>query len=212
MFEHDNPQFPVVTPRHTLARFMAHYELFKLIKDAPGCIVDIGVGTGGSTWAFAAMLSTFNHKDSEKVVYGFDTFEGFPAVSPEDGSDELVRVGGMRLMVPEIGAHAYANLMLYKGDICETVPKFVASKPHLRVALLNLDVDLYAPTKAALECFEPLVVPGGVIILDEYYLREFPGEKKAVDDYYHLKYEHTPYVRCFPWHNNPSGYILKGEE
>ncbi|NBP39832.1 MAG: macrocin-O-methyltransferase, partial [Betaproteobacteria bacterium] len=42
--------FPAFTPRFNLARFLAHYELFKRIADVPGVIVDCGVFQGGSTF------------------------------------------------------------------------------------------------------------------------------------------------------------------
>ena len=48
-------------------------------------------------------------------------------------------------------------------------------------AIVNIDLDLFDPTKAALEHFFPLVVRGGVVILDDY--EGFPGAKKAVDEY-----------------------------
>ena len=212
MFEGDNQAFPVVTPRHTLVRFMAHYELFKKVLDKPGVIVDIGVGCGGSTWAFGAMCETHFSGDPRKCVYGFDTFAGFPSVSPEDGGHSFVNVGGMKLELPSQRVPS-PRVSLITGDIAETVPAFVEAHPGLRIALLNLDADLYAPTKVALEYLEPLVVPGGIITLDEYDLKNvFPGERKAVDEYYDRVVGGLPDVFRFPWCTNPSAYIVKGEE
>jgi hypothetical protein len=213
MLEHDKQDFTVTTPRHTLARFIAHYELFRMVRDELGVIVDIGVGRGGSTWAFGSMCETFFSGNPLKAVYGFDTFDGFPAVSPEDGKHKLVTPGGMKLVPPFGTASPMSRVHLIKGDIAQTVPAFVEARPELQIALLNLDADLYAPTKVVLEYLEPLVVKGGVIVLDEYDLTNvFPGERLAVDQYYERKTGHKPYVFRFPWCTNPSGYIVKGLE
>ena len=95
-----------------------------------------------------------------------------------------------------------------KGDAVQTVPDFVKAKGNgLRVALLNLDVDLYKPTKAALEHFVPSMVRGGIIVLDEYAVDTFGGESKAVDEYFQQKFGKRPPIQKFPWHSNPSAYI-----
>lgn len=210
MFEEDRQDFAVGVPAHTLARFISHYEIFKRIAGVPGVIVDIGVGAGGSTWAFAAMCEIFARG---KRVYGFDTFAGFPAVSLEDGRGNLVGVGKMAFPKVFDGIVLPPRIHLYKGDITSTVPEFVKEHPELKIALLNLDADLYAPTRVALECLEPLVEHGGVIILDEYDLVDvFPGERKAVDEYYTALAGRPPRVNRFPWYNNPSAYLVKGTE
>jgi hypothetical protein len=95
-----------------------------------------------------------------------------------------------------------------KGDVQKTIPEFIASKNNgLRVALLNLDLDLYQPTKTALEYFVPLMVKGGIIILDEYAVDTFGGESKAVDEYFKNALGIKPNIKKFTWHSNPSGYI-----
>lgn len=50
------------------------------------------------------------------------------------------------------------------------------------IALLYLDVDLYAPTAAALRTFVPRMPKGAVIVFDELNAKIFPGETLAVDD------------------------------
>jgi hypothetical protein len=218
--------FPVFTPRLNLARFLAHYELFKQIVDLPGVIVDLGVYRGASTFTWAKLCEIFCPTDVRKVVYGFDTFEGFPSLTAADGPpDELQEAqpggynGGPGVesdLREAIGAMDEDRHLAHrprvefvKGDVCETIPAFVAQKGNgLRIALLNLDVDLYEPTRVALEHFVPRVVPGGIIVLDEYAVDTFGGESKAVDEYFQARFGRRPAIRKFPWHSNPSGYIL----
>ena len=217
--------FPVFTPRYTLARFLSHYELFKQVVDVPGAIVDIGVYRGASAFTWAKLCEIFCPTDVRKRVYGFDSFAGFPSLAPEDGAvDERqdVRVGGYAA-----GASIEEELLLardamnqdrhfphlerlefVKGDLARTVPEFAAAQGRgLRIALLNLDADLYSPTRVALEHFVPMMAPGGIIVLDEYAVTTFPGESTAVDEYFVERFGRRPRVHKFPWHSNPSGYI-----
>jgi hypothetical protein len=217
--------FPVFTPRFNIARFLAHYELFKKIVELPGVIIDLGVFQGASTFTWAKLCEVFCPTDARKIVYGFDTFKGFPALSKEDGSPNLKQgahkggyFGGRSIgkdlrLAQEAMNHdrhlKHVNrIELIKGDVAKTIPRFVTSKGNgLRIALLNLDLDLYEPTAVALEYFVPLMVKGGVIIVDEYAVDTFGGESKAVDEYFLKHYGGRVNVKKFSWHSNPSGYI-----
>lgn len=217
--------FPVFTPRLTLARFLAHYELFKQIVEVPGAIVDVGVYRGASVFTWAKLCEIFCPTDVRKQVYGFDTFEGFTGLAPEDGAENLaqdVRRGGyaggasieqdLQLAREAMNhdrhlAHV-ERIEFIKGDVTVTAPHFAADRGKgLRIALLNLDADLYEPTRAALEAFVPLLSPGGLIVLDEYAVPTFPGESQAVDEYFQKHFGRRPTLHKFPWHSNPSAYI-----
>lgn len=218
--------FPVFTPRFNVARFLTHYELFKKIYDLPGVIVDLGVFRGASTFTWAKLCEIFCPTDVRKVVYGFDTFEGFPDLSAEDGPEDQhqdVRIGGyfggttverdlslaQTAMNHDRHLRHVNRIEFIKGDVSQTIPAFIDSKGNgLRIALLNLDVDLYEPTKVALEYFVPLMVRGGIIILDEYAVDTFGGESKAVDEYFIKNFGKRATIKKFPWHSNPSGYIV----
>lgn len=221
--------FPVFTPRYNIARFLAHYELFKEITEVPGVIVDLGVFRGASTFTWAKLCEIFCPTDVRKVVYGFDSFEGFPALSEHDGPVDTVNdvrvggyFGGTSIENDLSMARAAMNhdrqfphierVQFVKGDVVKTIPEFVKAKGNgLRISLLNLDVDLYAPTKVALEQFVPLMSVGGVIIFDEYAVDTFGGETKAVDEYFREHFGGRPDIRKFTWHSNPSGFVRIGK-
>ena len=217
--------FPVFVPRFNLARFLAHNELFRRIAEVPGVIVDLGVYRGASTFTWAKLCEIFCPTDARKVVYGFDTFEGFTGLSPEDGNEDRrqgVHAGGyyggataerdLALAIEAMNHDRHLaqveRIRFVKGDVTRTIPEFVAQKGNgLRIALLNLDVDLYEPTRVALEHLAPLMSPRGIIVLDEYAVDTFGGESKAVDEYFLARFGRRPSVRKFTWHSNPSGYI-----
>ena len=69
--------------------------------------------------------------------------------------------------------------------------------------MLNLDVDIYEPAVTILEYLYPLIVPGGILILDDYGI--FPGETKAADDYFQGK---KIKINKFPFAKTPA-YIIK---
>ena len=97
----------------------------------------------------------------------------------------------------------------YWWEVLHAIPRFIKEKGNgLKICLLNLDLDLYKPTKIALEHFIPHMVKGGVVIIDEYALETFGGETKAVDDYFKKMMGSLPSIKKFSWHTNPSGYMI----
>ncbi|NLI76674.1 MAG: class I SAM-dependent methyltransferase [Candidatus Riflebacteria bacterium] len=217
--------FPVVTPRYNLARFIAHYEIFRKILDVPGVIVDLGVFRGASTFTWAKLCEIFCPTDIRKTVFGFDSFSGFPKIGAEDGPEnpkEDVVPGGyhggknaeeeLRLAQDAMNHDRHLRhinrVQFIKGDVMDTIPKFVASQGEgLRISLLNLDLDLYEPTRVALEWFFPRMSRGAIIIVDEYAVPTFGGETKAVDEFFERRFGKKPRIEKFPWHSNPTGYI-----
>lgn len=217
--------FPVVTPRYNIARFLAHYEIFKKIVDVPGAIIDLGVFRGASTFTWAKLCEIFCPTDIRKTVYGFDTFAGFPKIGVEDGPEDPAQdvvpggyFGGSSIEADLELAQKAMNfdrhlrhknrIEFIKGDVCESIPRFVSDRGDgLRIALLNLDLDLYEPTRVALENFVPRMAHGGIIIADEYAVDTFGGESRAIDEYFERRFGKRPRVIKFPWHSNPTGYI-----
>jgi hypothetical protein len=55
--------------------------------------------------------------------------------------------------------------------------------------LVHLDVDLYDPTKACLDFFYPLAVPGAVFLFDDYGSTYCPGARSAIDEFFANKPE-----------------------
>lgn len=186
-------------PRAALVRFAVRYELFRRVLEVKGSIVECGVRGGGGVMAWAKLCSTFEPFAIHRRVIGFDTFEGFPALTSKDrpraGAELPVqRVGGFRAehdVYAELcelialfdrrrilGDHPKVELV--RGDACRTIPEYVARNRHLLVALLFLDFDLYAPTKTALEHLLPRMPKGAVLAFDEVNSAHWPGETEAM--------------------------------
>jgi len=125
-------------------------------------------------------------------IYGFDSFEGFPEPTIEDASPRNPKKGEWKVMTREQllkileimrlpNTFIRDHVRISKGYFEDTVPKSQISK----IALLHLDVDLYASYKVCLENLFPKIVDGGVVLFDEYGSTvSFPGAKKAIDEYF----------------------------
>ncbi len=215
--------FSIYSRRIFLKRFLAHYELFRNVIDLPGDMVELGVYRGTTLMNWANFLEIRNMPDRQKQVFGFDNFRGFTSLHEKDGKvDGRVKkeVGGFDAGVfDEILKDAISiydkdrfvpykpRVILVEGDIEETVPRFVEEHPGLRICLLHFDCDMYEPTMVGLKYFWPLVVQGGVVLFDEYGIRPWEGESRAVDEYFQGKAK----IKRFDWAPNPGGYIIKGE-
>ncbi len=188
--------FPKYAPRQNMTHLLARYEIFKQIHNIQGSVIECGVRLGGGlmTWAhFSSILEPVNY---QRKIIGFDTFTGFPQITKKDKKSisKFARKGGY-------ASHAYDDLLeciklydsnrfiehiskiqLVKGDARKTIPKFLKNNPHTVVSLLNLDFDLYEPTKVALKNFVPHMPKGAIIIFDELNSESWPGETEAVFD------------------------------
>lgn len=193
--------FPKFATRQALAKFLARYEIFKRILNVNGSIIECGVLHGGGLLTYAKLSSILEPTNHTRKIIGFDSFEGFPSVHEKDrvGDSSHLRVGGLSgstLDEVEAAVRIYdlnrplshiPKVELVKGDLVETAPRYVKDNPHLVVAMLYLDVDLYEPTYAALKTFLPRMPKGAVVVFDQLNAKIFPGETIAVDEVMGLK-------------------------
>lgn len=187
-FEHENT-FYLTTNSYRIGRALAHYELYKKCLKISGNIVELGVFKGVSFMRFIMFMQLFEGRFPRKII-GFDTFDYFPKTKYEEDKKLLNSFikqtnGGKSITIEELKnlilAKNFNNYELIKGDILKTVPTYIKDNPALKIALLNIDVDIYEPTKIAIEYLAPRVVKGGIIIFDDYGY--FAGETKIADEY-----------------------------
>jgi macrocin-O-methyltransferase TylF-like protien len=186
--------FPKYVRRQNLTRFLALYEIFKLALPVKGSIVECGVHQGFGVMTWAKLSAVLEPANLTRRIYGFDTFEGFPSLSPNDKSaaSEHVKLGDLYAdSYDEVLELAAINdstrflghipkVSLIRGDACVTIPQFVRDAPHLVVSLLYLDFDLYEPTKVALAHFLPRMPKGAIVAFDELDNPLWPGETAAM--------------------------------
>lgn len=191
-------------------KVFSRYDLFKAIIAMPGDIVECGVFKGHGLLFWARLLQIFNPMSDKKVV-GFDTFEGVPETVKSEQDHQYSESFKDYADIPEIviqQAKALGidkRIEIVKGDALKTIPEYLQKNPGFRIALLHLDFDVYEPTKAALETFYDRVVPGGLVVLDEYAVPEW-GESNAVDEFIKGK---GVELKSIPWALSPTAYFKK---
>lgn len=209
-FEYENG-FYLTCDINRIGKIIAHYELFKSAADIPGAIVEAGVFKAAAFTRFAAFRELCANPYSKKLI-GFDTFGKFPKTKfshDKKFRKRCIDAAGpssiSKQQLEEVLSKKgiYRNIELVDGDITMTVPEYVKAHPELKISLLNLDVDIYEPSVTVLKYLYPKITKGGILILDDYGV--FPGETKAIDDYFKgIKVK----IRKFPFCVTPC-YIVK---
>ena len=170
-----------------------------------GDVVELGVAAGGN---FATMLMGCRDAGIMRKGWGFDSFQGIQLAGKKDtsqpGIGEIthdVEVPDEALLVSSgITVHPkqnvidnltswglYDNVELVEGWVQHTLPVY-ADKID-KIAVLRLDMDIYYPTKIALEFLFDKVVKGGVVVIDDWAL---DGARLACEEYFEsIKYKPT---------------------
>jgi O-methyltransferase len=186
---------------HTMTSIERMYALWSATRYAvdnglAGAFVECGVWRGGSVMLMA--LTLLQRGDTTREIWLYDTFGGMTAPGADDvqtmtgrGATDILAEHARTPDDPFWGiaprAAVEANLRrtgypferfrFIEGDVATTLPQ---SAPHT-IAVLRLDTDWYASTRHELEHLYPRLVPGGVLIIDDYgYWR---GARKATDEY-----------------------------
>jgi len=202
-------------PLDVVGKLLARCHLFQQVVTLPGEIVEAGVYRGAGMFLWANLLELLAPGSRRRVI-GFDTFEGFPEDLSRDHDrasiERIARDSGAYVPRSATEVEATAErlgighrVQTVAGDAVETIPAYVAAHPGFRVALLHLDFDVYEPTRVALEELYPLVVPGGIVVFDQYGSAQW-GETEAVDEFVQprgLK------LQRLPWGTGPKAFLVK---
>ena len=133
-------------------------DAFKIAKKASsksGLVLEFGVSYGTSIKQIAKLIST--------EIHGFDSFQGLPDSWHEETKGAYTTKG----IIPKLPK----NVCIHKGLFEDTIPKFLKNNKS-KVRLINIDCDLYSSTNAVLNLLAHLIVPGSIIIFDEYIANE----------------------------------------
>jgi len=188
-------------------KFLAHYELYQMILNLPGDVLEMGVFKAASMIRWASFRELLENSNSRRIV-GFDSFGKFPIKGVEldvdlDYVKAFTSAAGDALskeQVADIFARkGFKNIELLEGDVSDTLPHFVQSNPACRIALLHLDLNVKEPTKFVLDALYNRVVPGGLIVIDDYM--SVVGATEAVDD---LVSEKGLKIEKLSFHSTPS--------
>jgi len=187
--------------RQELTRFLFRYDIFTKILEIKGSIIECGVFSGNGLMAWSQLSTILEPIDFSRRIYGFDTFEGFPSIHQKDSRTDKAnsKAGDIKDDCYEELTNCielfnlnrllsqFTKVTLIKGNFLETGETFLKENPHVLIALLYLDFDLYEPTKKALELFLPRMSRGSIIGFDEINNPDWPGETIALLESFDLK-------------------------
>jgi hypothetical protein len=80
--------------RQTLCRILFMHELYQKIVNVHGIVVEFGTRWGQNLALFSSFRGMYEPFNYTRKIVGFDTFEGFTAISPQDKRSEGVVEGG----------------------------------------------------------------------------------------------------------------------
>lgn len=155
-----------------MKRFWQLIQAFKAVEKLPGHTAECGCYMGLSSW----LLLKYGGKDSA-IHRIFDSFEGLSPPSLEDSGSDY-RKGKFACPKHDVKHHLkqFDNAEFYQGWI----PHVFQQVGQYSYKFVHIDVDLFQPTLDSLEYFWPLLVQGGVIVVDDYGYSNYPGAGKAV--------------------------------
>jgi O-methyltransferase len=186
--------FTMTSPERLQGLFLAvNYVVDNRIE---GDFVECGVWKGGSS--MAAALTFLARNVNDKKFWLYDTFDGMGETtefdihhegylaseiikrSDKDNSRSIWCYAAQEEVEHNMRFTNYPieNVKFIKGKVEDTLQKEIPEK----ISILRLDTDYYTSTKAELETLYERLVPGGVLILDDY--GHWQGARKAVDDYF----------------------------
>lgn len=142
-----------------------------------GACAEIGVFRGTSA-------KKINHYFHDRKLHLYDTFEGFSEkdmeIEKQFGSKQAKKgqFSDTSLQIVMDHMDAPENVVVHKGYFPDT-----AVGLEEKFCFVRIDLDLYAPTRSALEIFKPLMNEGGIILVHDYFGDQYPGIKTVVKEF-----------------------------
>ena len=149
----------------------------------PGLVLEFGVASGHT-------INIIAHHLPDRTIYGFDSFKGLPEPWGWADAGHFARAS-----LPEVRD----NVKLVVGLFNDTLAAFIQDCPQQTIALLHVDCDLYSSTKTIFDQLCDRIVPGTVIVFDEYwnYVSWKENEFKAFQEFVErtgTRYEYIGYT------------------
>jgi len=171
-----------------------------LRQQVPGDLIETGVWRGGAAIFMRAILKAY--KNTERVVWVADSFEGLPKPDPErypaDAGDRHWTASALAVSLEEVKAN-FARYDLLDEQVRFLVGWFrdtLPTSPIRQLAVLRLDGDMYESTMDSLRNLYPRLSKGGYVIVDDY--GAVPGCRAAVDDF-RREHKITATLRQIDW-------------
>lgn len=141
-----------------------------------GAMAELGVYQGESA-------RIIHHLAPERDFFLFDTFMGFPSSDLRQEKGEAAGYSPAHFSdtnIDRVIRYIDGNEKIH--PVPGIFPGSVESFPEMNFALVNLDADLYEPTRAGLQYFYPRLSAGGVLLIHDHN-RKWEGIRRAVEEF-----------------------------
>ena len=201
-------------------KFLHRFEHWLNVKHLPGDIVEVGVFKGSGISSFLKFIQIYCPNSNKKVI-GFDIFDVAEGDKVLD-KDTLIDKNTMNVVYDRVDHNDFSiesvnnrlsgngtskdKFKLIKGDVEQTMPEFLKLNPGFRASLIYIDVDIERPTYYSLVNLWDRLLPGGVVLFDEYEYHSF-SESNGVDRF--LKEKNIEYNLISTDWVAPTCYLYK---
>lgn len=169
--------------RHTLVDIYRCWELWTLLEQtaklSEGAIMEVGVWRGGTGALLAHKAALLGMKAQ---VYLCDTFTGVVKAGDQDslykgGEHSDCSIEDVKALLQSFGV---SQTKILKGIFPDETAPLIASETAFR--LIHVDVDTYQSTRDVLSWTWNRLVPGGIVIFDDYGNIGTTGVKRFVNE------------------------------
>ena len=126
-----------------------------------GHILEFGVFKGGT-------INYMSERFPNQKLYGFDSFEGLPEDWNTSYNEKYNKHKKGYFSINSLPA-VNNNVILVKGFFDQSLPQWLQENSLEQIKLLHIDSDLYSSAKTVLDNLNSYIVPGTVIVFDEFY-------------------------------------------
>lgn len=178
---------------HTMMKEDAAYTLYQFAQHAmhfSGDIAECGVYKGGSAKLIVDVLRKSGLK---KKIFLFDSFEGMPEYADKQRDGHAC---GDFADTSITQVQSYLSSPEYVDIRPGYIPKSFAGIEQNKFCLVHIDLDLYQATKDALSFFYSRIVPGGILLFDDYGHELYEhAARKAIEEFFEDKPEKPVVLR-----------------
>lgn len=169
-------------------RLFALTQLFRETLPLQGLAAECGCFRGLSSHVLCSLLKSVDSRFDGKGYRIFDSFAGLSEPQPEDAVEGNDLAAKRLRKMTHSGAFA-ASLEMVQSNLGEFpgieyfpgwIPQAFPDETAARYRFVHVDVDIYQPTRDCFEYFYPRLVPGGIIVSDDY---GWPGAQKAIEEF-----------------------------
>ncbi|CAK9097653.1 unnamed protein product [Durusdinium trenchii] len=153
-----------------------------------GNFAEFGIGLGGTSLFFGQMAKTYGRR-----LLAVDSFRGLPQPDPlldeayfaagdfrTDGDEPLNGSKAFQELLENFGLEEHVEVLT------SSFADVVAPANFQKLAFVHIDGDLYHSVWDALEKVWDLVVPGGIVVIDDFF-HKVQGPARATADFFQLR-------------------------